>query len=188
VARENLEIAVHSRFGHSLVPRPPRPLAGAGGFEPPVLDPKSSVLPLDDAPPAGAGSPGRRRRAGPPALRSLRVSELVPGARRATRQGLAITRQDLLLDPSPCLAVQRVGDVTEGAVLPLLARHRDEQSARAADDPDVADHEAVVDDDRDERLQLLLIDGEHPDFGDLHPATSPVAAVFTGTFDPADTP
>src|SRR5438552_15256137 len=25
-------------------------LVGAGGFEPPVLDPKSSVLPLDDAP------------------------------------------------------------------------------------------------------------------------------------------
>src|SRR2546426_5173476 len=27
-----------------------RPVVGAGGFEPPVLDPKSSVLPLDDAP------------------------------------------------------------------------------------------------------------------------------------------
>src|SRR2546422_11253409 len=27
-----------------------RPVVGAGGFEPPVLDPKPSVLPLDDAP------------------------------------------------------------------------------------------------------------------------------------------
>src|SRR5439155_21967603 len=34
----------------------PRPEVGAGGFEPPVLDPKSSVLPLDDAPPGGPPS------------------------------------------------------------------------------------------------------------------------------------
>src|SRR3989442_9975888 len=31
-----------------------RPVVGAGGFEPPVLDPKSSVLPLYDAPTVGS--------------------------------------------------------------------------------------------------------------------------------------
>src|SRR6266849_7053194 len=43
-----------------------RPVVGAGGFEPPVLDPKSSVLPLDDAPrdPSGAARPKDRRRSG----------------------------------------------------------------------------------------------------------------------------
>src|SRR6266571_5497036 len=46
----------------ALIPsRPPlgrlgRPMVGAGGFEPPVLDPKSSVLPLDDAPTIGSRS------------------------------------------------------------------------------------------------------------------------------------
>src|SRR5436189_83609 len=81
---------------------------------------------------------------------------------------LLVAVENLLLDPPPRLVVQRVGDVPERPVLPLLARHRDEQTVGSLDDLDVADHEAVVEDHRDERFELLFLDGEDSDVRDVH--------------------
>ncbi len=61
-----------------------------------------------------------------------------------------------------------MSDVLELAVPLASTRHADEQSVAALDHLDVVHHEAVVEDDRDERLQLLLVDRENFDLRDLH--------------------
>src|SRR5262245_22141296 len=76
--------------------------------------------------------------------------------------------EDLFLDASPCLVVQRMSDVAKRPVLPLLARHGDEQPVSTLDDLDVAHHETLIEDDGDERLELLLLNGEDPDLRDIH--------------------
>src|SRR5207249_6086375 len=71
-----------------------RPVVGAGGFEPPVLDPKSSVLPLDDAPTLGSRWLPELRRfgivrmegGGPLAVGRISGSVVIV-ARRAGRHG-----------------------------------------------------------------------------------------------------
>src|SRR6185295_16982023 len=116
-----------------------------------------------------------------PASFRLRRPVVVPAARARAHfpKPLLVPREDPLLDAPPRLAVERMRDVAEGPVLPLLARHRDEQPGLSADDLDVADHEAVVDDDGDERLELLLIEGEHPDVGDPHLRPHPAVRPWT---------
>src|SRR5882672_5942336 len=173
-----------------------RPRAGAGGFEPPVLDPKSSVLPLDDAPtgrsagrnPLGRRFVARREARGPsllrlPGIRVRATTSLRPPGGAAKGDRLPVAGQDLVFDFFPRLVVQRMGDVAERAVLPLLARHRNEQPVGAANDLDVADDKAVIDDDGNEGLELLLVDRKHPDVGDLHaqrPSIRRVSLVRSG--------
>src|SRR2546426_3623586 len=171
----------------ALIPwRPPlrrlgRSVVGAGGFEPPVLDPKSSVLPLDDAPMVGSWSRPVLRRAGivrvqggGPPLASPGIGAIVPSARRTgrwggpLRQDFLISGQHLVFDHLARLVVQGMGDVPERAVLPFLAGHRDEQAVVPVDNLDVADHEAVVNDDGNESLQFFFVDRKDPDLGDFH--------------------
>ena len=71
-----------------------------------------------------------------------------------------------------------MSDVLELAALALAARHADEQAVLALDDLDVVDHEAPVENDRDESADLFVTRGIDPDVGDLHvnspPAERPV--------------
>src|SRR2546425_11741723 len=115
-------------------------MVGAGGFEPPVLDPKSSVLPLDDAPRVGSwfrpvldrGGIVRVEGGGSlvAGLGTGTIVPLAPRTRRSTdplRQDFPVSGQHLFLDLLASLVVQGVCDIPERAVLPLLAGHRDEQ-------------------------------------------------------------
>src|SRR5215216_3349262 len=79
-----------------------------------------------------------------------------------------VLRQHPLLDHSPRLVVQRVGDVLELAVLLLPAGHADEQPVPPLDDLDVVDHETLVKHDRDECLELFLLNRKDLDLCDLH--------------------
>src|SRR5207244_1147966 len=63
---------------------------------------------------------------------------------------------------------QRMRDVLERPVLPLLAGHRDEQPLRSVDDLDVRHDEALIEDDGYERLELFVIDRHDLDVCDLH--------------------
>ena len=81
---------------------------------------------------------------------------------------LPVHGQDLVLEVLPHLVVQRVGDVLESAVLPLLARHRHEKPLRTMDDLDVRHDETLVEDDGNERLELLVVDRDDLDVRDLH--------------------
>jgi lysophospholipase L1-like esterase len=74
----------------------------------------------------------------------------------------------ITLDPPPRLVVQRMRDVPERSVLALLARHRNEKPVGPLNDLDVANHEAVVEDDGNERLELFFFDREDPDLRDIH--------------------
>src|SRR6187455_3476190 len=60
------------------------------------------------------------------------------------RHLLLVDREDLLLQVLPHLVVERMGDVLERPVLPLLAGHRDEQPLRPVDDLYVRHHETLV--------------------------------------------
>ena len=93
---------------------------------------------------------------------SRRRARVSHGADSALGDDLAVLGDDLLFELAPRLVVQRMGDVAKRPVLPLLARHRDEQAVRALDDLDVADDETVVEDDRDEGLELVLVERERP--------------------------
>ena len=85
---------------------------------------------------------------------------------------LAVDPEHLLLEVLAHLVVERMGDVLERPVLPLLAGHRHEQALGAVDDLDVGHHEAVVEDDGHERLELLVVYRDDLDVGDLHVARS----------------
>src|SRR6185295_8686394 len=65
----------------------------------------------------------------------------------------------------------------ELAVLLLPAGHADEQPLAALDDLDVVDHEAMVEDDRYEGFELLLLDRKDLDLCDLHCASLSVVPV-----------
>src|SRR5581483_2742032 len=67
--------------------------------------------------------------------------------------------------------VQRMRDVLESPVLAALRRHRHEQPGVAVDHLQVADHEAVVEGDRDVGLEPLLTHRKDPHLGDVHEAT-----------------
>src|SRR5262245_3515747 len=154
-----------------------RPVVGAGGFEPPVLDPKSSVLPLDDAPTVGSRWLPVSRRCG---IVRVEGGRSLPGVRAAVvlagaalgadpaGEHVPVFGQHPVLDLLPRLVVQGMRDVPERPVLPLLAGHRDEKAVDSVDDFDIAHHEAVVDDDGDKRLQFVFVDREDADIGDLH--------------------
>src|SRR4029079_15249813 len=83
--------------------------------------------------------------------------------------------EDLGLDHPSGLVVQGMGHVLELAVLLLAAGHADEQPVPALDGLDVVDHETMIEDDRPERLELLLLNRENLDLCDLHCALSPSA-------------
>ena len=90
------------------------------------------------------------------------------GGCRVGRHLLPVHPQDLFLEVLTSLIVERMGDVLESPVLPLLAGHGDEEALRPVDDLDVRHDEAVVEDDRHESLQLLIVYRDDLDVGDLH--------------------
>src|SRR5437870_5791252 len=79
--------------------------------------------------------------------------------RCAAHQLLVVLGEDDLLHPVARFAVQRVGDVLESPVFAALGRHRHEQAGIAVDHLEIADDEAVVEGDRDVRLEPFLVDG-----------------------------
>src|SRR5262245_45022326 len=152
--------------------------------------PKTRVLPLDDAPSPWVSAETAASTGGRRILEVRRLAPAAPGARirvilevlaqlaqarvRASPAGsddLAVLLDDPLFDLAPGLGVERMSDVAERPVLAPLARHGDEQSARALDDLDVAHHEAVVEDHGHERLELLFLDGKDSHLGDFHAQT-----------------
>ena len=73
-----------------------------------------------------------------------------------------------LLDHGSGFLIDRMGDIFMGAVLSLLAGHRDKIPASARDDLDVSDHEAVIECDRHVSFELLLIDRKDSNIRELH--------------------
>src|SRR4030065_613109 len=68
-----------------------------------------------------------------------------------------------------------LGGVPVRSVLRLLARHGDEQAGVPLDDLEVADDEAVVEDDRGVPLQLLVVRHRKDlHLGDPHPGPPPL--------------
>src|SRR5688572_81250 len=135
-----------------------------------MLEPKSSVLPLDDAPTSPVGAP-RHRSDREDVRGGFRCPQmLLDRLRQIPRlsQDFIIFRQNPVLYHLPRLVVQGMRDVPKRPVLALLAGHRDEQPAVPMDDLDVAHYEAVIEDDGDERFQLLLIHRKHSDVSDFH--------------------
>src|SRR3954471_226086 len=93
------------------------------------------------------------------------------GGRASARHLAVVLREDDLLHPLARLAVQRVRDVLERAVLAALRRHRDEQAGVAVDHFEVAHDETVVERDRHVGFQPFLVYRKDPHLGDLHDAT-----------------
>src|SRR3954465_10362990 len=93
------------------------------------------------------------------------------GGRASARHLAVVLREDDLLHPLARLAVQRVRDVLERAVLAALRRHRDEQTGVAVDHFEVAHDETVVERDRHVGFQPFLVYRKDPHLGDLHDAT-----------------
>ena len=144
---EDPQLSTHApRRSLPFVRRPHR-LAGAEGFEPSNTGSKAPRLTAWPRPNrATTEAPrGRSRRC----LASLAPSPAALGRRRSRRRSAAarrrrpcaapgalrhllpVHREHLLLEVLPHLVVQRMRDVLERPVLPLLARHRDEQPLRA---------------------------------------------------------
>src|SRR3954468_10073705 len=105
---------------------------------------------------AAKGLPARRRRR---------------GRSRAARNLAVVLGEDGLLHPLAGLAVERMRDVLEAAVLAALRGHRHEQSRIAVDDLEVAHDEAAVERDRHVGLQPFLVHRKDPHLGNLHDAT-----------------
>src|SRR4029079_9051235 len=105
-----------------------------------------------------------------------------PGARRyrgSALQNALVLAQNPRLHHAAGLLFYRVGHVLELTVLLAPAGHADEQAVLAVDDLDVVDHEAAVEHDRDEGLQLLFLHREHFDFSDFH-VSSPSSEAAPG--------
>src|ERR1700682_1068543 len=100
----------------------------------------------------------------------LPASDRGRGRRGAARKLAVVLGEDHLLHPLAGFAVQRVGNVLEGSVLPALCRHGHEQAGISVDHLEVPNDEAVVEGDGDVGFQPFLADRKDPHLGDLHDA------------------
>src|SRR5688572_20209271 len=149
-------------------------MAGAEGFEPSDAGFKAPCLTAWRRPNRATSLPFRRlplfAARGSRRLRAARGRLLA--ASRLLGDLLLVHREDLLLEVLAHLVVQRMCDVLERPVLPLLARHGNEQPLRSVDDLDVGHHERLVKHDRYERLELLVLHRDDLDVCDLHDVRS----------------
>ena len=114
---------------------------------------------------------------GPAVRRPPSAPAILAGGRDPVKDGAGspLVRPDHgLLDHLSGLVVQGVRRVPVRAVLRLLARHGDEQAGAPLDDLEVADDEAVVEDDRGVPFQLLVVRHRKDlHLGDPHPGLLP---------------
>ncbi len=131
-------------FFHGLLARPRPPAAGCRGGPPLRSEERApSSRPSQPSQPRGGTRPA------PPRTRSYSPRTLSSIIRRVS-------------------LFSGMRHILELAVLLLAARHADEEAVPALDDLDVVDHEALVEDDRHERFELLLLNRKDLDLCDLH--------------------
>jgi len=79
-----------------------------------------------------------------------------------------IFRDYFLFDHPARLVIDRMRDILIGAVFAFLTGHRDKKPSGAVNDFQVANHETVIECDRDISLKFIFIDRKDPNFGNLH--------------------